>query len=90
MKKGLTYSLIAVVLGVLAVVVPLFIAPSTDMGFGTELAPRTLSERMKSLEEYGGLGEAPTQIYFAGLLTLVVGFAAAVAAYSIVKAIFLQ
>ena len=90
MKKGLTYSLIAVVLGVLMVVVPLLIAPATDTSFGTELAPQTLSERMKSLEEHYGLGEAPTQSYFAGLLTLAVGFAVAMAAYSIVKAIFLH
>ena len=90
MKKGLTYSLIAVVLGVLAVVVPLFLAPTADMNFGIELAPQTLSEKMKSLEEHYGHGEAPTQSYFAGLLTLVVSLAAAVAAHSIVKAIFLH
>ncbi|MEM0007726.1 MAG: hypothetical protein QXP16_01700 [Candidatus Bathyarchaeia archaeon] len=88
MRKGLTYSLIAVILGVLAIVVPLFLAPTTDTGFGAELVPQTLSERMKSLEERYGLGEAPTQSYFVGLLTVAIGFLAAVAAYSIVKAIF--
>ncbi|MEM1564165.1 MAG: hypothetical protein QW161_05790 [Candidatus Bathyarchaeia archaeon] len=87
LKKGLTYSLIAVTLGVLTIVIPLFIAPTTDMGFGAELAPQTLSERMKSIEEHYGPGEAPMQSYLVGLLTLVVGFTAAVAAYSIVKAI---
>lgn len=84
----MTYSLIAVILGVLAIVVPLFLATTTDTGFGAELAPQTLSERMKSLEERYGLGEAPTQSYFVGLLTVAIGFLAAVAAYSIVKAIF--
>ncbi|MEM2946941.1 MAG: hypothetical protein QXN96_01740 [Candidatus Bathyarchaeia archaeon] len=88
MRKGLTYSLIAVILGVVAIVVPLFLAPTTDTGFGAELAPQTLSERMKSFEEHYGLRGAPVQGYFVGLLTLVVGFAVAVVAHSIVKAIF--
>lgn len=88
MKKGLAYALIAVILGALAVVVPLFLAPVAQPDFGAKFAPQTIPERMKSLEELYGIREAPMQGVFIGLLTLAVGFAAALAAYSMVKAKF--
>ncbi|MBX5320394.1 MAG: hypothetical protein QHH12_04600 [Candidatus Bathyarchaeota archaeon] len=89
MKKGLVYSLMAAVLGVLVVVVPLFLMPIADMEhYGTEFEPLALSERMRNLETLYGLGKASTQGYFAGLSIFIIGFAAAVVVYLLVKARF--
>ncbi|MBS7608493.1 MAG: hypothetical protein QXL77_00030 [Candidatus Bathyarchaeia archaeon] len=88
MKKGLAYALIAVVLGVLAVVVPLFLVPVAPPDFESKFAPQAIPKRMESLEELYGIRGAPMQGVFAGLLMLAVGFAAALAAYSITKARF--
>ncbi|MEM0096560.1 MAG: hypothetical protein QW660_08010 [Candidatus Bathyarchaeia archaeon] len=87
MKKGLAYALIAVILGVLAVVVPLFLVPVAP-DFESKFAPQAIPKRMESLEELYGIRGAPMQGVFAGLLMLAVGFAAALAAYSITKARF--
>jgi len=82
----LVYSLVAVVLGVLAVMVPLFLTPALGTGFEARFAPMAVQERIKSLEELYGLGKGPVQGCLAGLLTLMVGFAAAITAYFIIKA----
>jgi len=72
----LVYSLVAVVLGVLAVMVPLFLTPALSTGFEANFGPMAVPERVKSLRELYGLG----------LLTFLVGFTAAMAAYFIFKA----
>ncbi len=72
----MVYSLVAVVLGLLAVVVPLFLAPALGTGFEARFVPMAVPERIKSLEELYGLG----------LLTFLVGFTVAMAVYFIFKA----
>jgi len=72
----LVYSLVAVSLGVLAVMVPLFLMPALGTGFEARFVPMAVPERIKSLEELYGLG----------LLTFLVGFATAMAVYFIFKA----
>ncbi|MCS7123874.1 MAG: hypothetical protein NZ932_00430 [Candidatus Bathyarchaeota archaeon] len=58
MKKSLAYSLIAVFVGMLVVVVPLFLVPAVDMGLEAKFLPQFIPEKMRSLEEISGLGLA--------------------------------
>lgn len=77
--------MIAAVLGALVVLTPLFLLPAIGTGFEAKLALYSVPERVESPEELYGLSKAPVQGYLAVSLTLVVGLAAAMAAYSIVR-----
>ena len=86
-KKLLVYALTAAVLGALLVVAPLFFLPIVE-NYGTEYAPQTLSERIKTLEALYGLRGNAIQGYLTGIITFAVSFVTATVAYLLMKAKF--
>lgn len=85
MRKGLAYSSIAMVLGILIVIVPLLLLPTASTGFREKFLPQMMLLREKSLEEYYRYVETSMRGCPFELLTVVVGLAAAVVAYTVAK-----
>ncbi len=90
MRKNLIYALTAVILGILLVVTPFFLAPTIENleYHKAESIPQTFSEKTKAFEHAYEPRENVAQSLFNNILIFTAGFAVAFIVHLLVKAKF--